>query len=104
MSDARSIVVHVDGNPHEMPLAFRAVHILVAAGLDGTYRIFACPPKQPLGRQLHPDEWVVPESDGAHYCCIPPAIGPGGGNDLRVQRIYEAHVLEIAQEVRDDAG
>lgn len=84
----RTTKILIDNREYEMPRAFRAAHILAVAQLDGTYRIFADRAGLVAG-QLHPDDWVVP-SWGDRFICVPRAIGPGGGDDLRVKAIAAA--------------
>lgn len=94
-----AVKILIDGEWHQMPRAFRAVQILADALLDGTYRIFE-DRNNLLGRQLHPDEWVIPEPGDA-FVCIPYATGgPGGGDDRRVKMINAA----IAHEQGDEGA
>jgi len=89
--------IKIDGREHEMSRCFRAVHILAMAGLDGTYRIFEDRDGL-LSKQLHHDEWVIPDP-GDKFVCIPYASGgPGGGDDRRVKMISAA----FAEERGDD--
>jgi hypothetical protein len=87
-----SVRISIDGRDHEMPPAFRAIHILAEALLDATYRIFRVR-NGLLEEQLHVDEWVLPE-DGDRFVCVPHAIGPGGGDDRRVRMISAAIATE----------
>lgn len=96
----RTVKIKIDGLEHEMPRAFRAVHIFAATGRDclGNYRIYEERGPSPLDmRQLHPDEWVTPKS-GDEFCCVPYAIGPGGGDDARVELIHTAVEVENGRE------
>lgn len=92
----RKVKIKIDEREYEMPPAFRAIHILANALLDGTYRIFEDRDGL-LSKQLHVDEWVVP-SYGDKFVCIPHASGPGGGNDRRVIAINAAWATEGGDE------
>ncbi len=92
----RTVKIKIDEREYEMPRAFRAVHILATALLDGTYRVFEDRDGL-LSKQWHPDEWVLP-SDGDKFVCIPHAIGPGGGDDRRVKMISAAIATEHGNE------
>ena len=92
----QTVKVKIDGHEHQLPRACRAVHVLVAALLDSTYRIFR-DVDGVLVEQLHPGEFIFPQA-GDQFVCVPYAVGPGGGDDLRVQMIRAA----IATDEGDD--
>lgn len=98
----RQVKIKIDGNEYEMPRAFRAIAIIAATGRDtpGGYRIYEeRGPSFYDAKQLHYTEWVTPK-DGDSFCCVPYAIGPGGGDDQRVELIRTACEVENG---RDDA-
>ena len=84
----KRISVVIDGNEYSMPRCFQAVMLLAESGRDATYRIFEDRDGE-LRRQLHPYEWVFPAA-GDKFACVPRAIGPGGGDDMRVRMIQAA--------------
>ena len=88
--------VVIDGREHSVPLAFRAVHLLAIAGLDGTYRLFQ-ERDGLLEHQLYWNEWITP-AWGDRFVCIPHCIGPGGGDDRRIKLIQAASAAENGDE------
>ncbi len=96
----RTVKIKIDGNDYDVPRAFRAIRIIAETGRDtpGGYRIYEergesfCD-----ARQLHYDEWVTPKN-GDSFSCVPYAVGPGGGDDLRVELIRTACEFEGGRE------
>lgn len=78
----------INGDEHEVPDAFRAALVYAVTGRDHGYRIFEGD-GDILGKELHPSEWVVPNT-GERFSVVPSAVGPGGSGDKRVQLIQQA--------------